>query len=148
MIVLDTNVVSELMRPEPAPAVRAWVLAQGRLDLYTTTVTVAEILYGVERLPDGKRKELLRSTAGEVFGAFQERLLPFDRRAAVHYAAVVDERDRFGRPINGFDAQIAAICRSNVATLATRNAKDFEGTGVPVLDPWADRLSSRAVKRG
>ena len=136
MIVVDTNVVSELMKPSPSAAVTDWVLARSGRELFTTSITLAEILYGIERLPGGRRKELLRTTAHDVFDAFGDQVLPFDRRAAVHYSSVVDTRDRLGLPIGGFDAQIASICRTHDAGLATRNAKDFEHTGVDVVDPW------------
>ena len=136
MIVLDTNVVSELMKAQPDESVAGWVLAQAAGDLYTTSVTLAEILYGIERLPDGKRKELLGTTASGVFDAFAEQVLPFDAGAAASYATIVATRDRLGLPINGFDAQIAAICLARGGGLATRNVKDFERTGVDVTNPW------------
>lgn len=136
MLVLDTNVVSELMRPSPSTSVLAWVREQGDAELYTTAITFAEIRYGIERLPDGRRKQLLRATSDEVFGGFEEQVLPFDARAALRYAAIVSERDRVGRPIDGFDAQIASICREHQAALATRNGPNFEHTGVELIDPW------------
>jgi predicted nucleic acid-binding protein len=136
MIVVDTNVVSELMRPSPSPAVGDWVRSQHGGELYTTAITVAEIRYGIERLDEGRRKELLRVTAGEVFAEFGEQLLPFDAAAAVHYALVVTHRDGLGLPIDGFDAQIAAICRANNAILATRNLKVFQHVGIEVINPW------------
>jgi toxin FitB len=136
MIVVDTNVASELMKRSPSPAVKNWVLARGGNELFTTSITLAEILYGVGRLPHGRRKELLRSTAEEVFAAFADRVLPFDSSAASHYAELVSNRDRLGRPIDGFDAQIAAICRGHRAALATRNVDDFDHTGVDLIDPW------------
>jgi predicted nucleic acid-binding protein len=105
-------------------------------DLYTTAITLAEIRYGIERLPDGRRKDVLRITTDNVFAAFEERVLPFDATAAVQYATIVSDRDRAGQPIDGFDAQIAAICRTRRAALATRNGKDFHGTGIDVIDPW------------
>ncbi len=135
MIVVDTNLVSELMRPSPSPVVVGWV-RQSEHDLYTTSITLAEIGYGIERLADGRRKRLLRSTAEEVFADFAERVLAFDAEAALVYATVVSGRDRAGLPIDGFDAQIAAICRVHRAALATRNAKDFQDTGIDVIDPW------------
>lgn len=138
MIVCDTNVVSELMRSEPSPVVAGWVRAHPADELYTTSITLAEVRYGIERLPGGKRKELLRRVAEEVFSAFEEQVLPFDAEAAGWYAAVVCERERAGFPIEGFDAQIAAICRARGATLATRNLKDFHGTGIEVVDPWEE----------
>ncbi len=136
MIVVDTNVASELMKPTPAPAVRDWVRARRGDELYTSAVTLAEIRYGIERLPGGRRKALLTTTAEDVFAAFEDQILPFDAEAAAQYALVVARRDRAGQPIDGFDAQIAAICRAHDATLATRNIKDFRDTGVSVVDPW------------
>jgi len=136
VIVVDTNVASELMKPTPAPAVRDWVRARRGDELYTSAVTLAEIRYGIERLPDGRRKALLTTTAEEVFAAFEDQILPFDAEAAAQYVLVVVRRDRTGQPIDGFDAQIAAICRAHDATLATRNIKDFRDTGVSMVDPW------------
>jgi toxin FitB len=136
MIVVDTDVASELMRPTPDARVVAWIRAQDAGELYTTSITVAEIGYGVERLPEGARKALLRATAAQVFSAFAEHVLTFDADAAGLYGAIVSARVRGGAPIEGFDAQIAAICRRHAATLATRNVKDFERTGVDVVDPW------------
>jgi len=136
VIVADTNVVSELMRAEPSPAVRAWVLARGHHELRITAITVAEILYGIERLPSGRRKDTLREAAVDVFSQFTEDVLPFDAAAATVYPEIVDQRDRQGTPISGYDAQIAAICRANDASLATRNEKDFAGVGVELINPW------------
>lgn len=136
MIVVDTNVVSELMRPSPAPAVRGWVGAQQAGGLCTTAVTVAEIRYGLERLDDGNRKDRLLAAADEVFTSFSDFVLPFDARAAACYAPIVAHRDRIGLPIDGFDAQIAAICQTYEAVLATRNVKDFRETGIGLIDPW------------
>ena len=142
MIVLDTNVVPELMRARPSPAVVGWLRDQRAADLYTTAVTVAEIRYGIERLPDGRRKDRLGSTADDVFAAFPEQILSFDAVAAVEYARVVARRERAGAPIDGFDAQIAAVCRVHAASLATRNLQDFKGTGIDVVDPWQEHVDS------
>ena len=136
MIVLDTNVVSELMKPSPAAAVAGWIRARTGSELYTTSITLAEILYGIARLPDGRRKELLGSAASEVFAAFQDQVLPFDSRAATQYAEVLRARGQLGLPIDGFDAQIASICRAHDAVLATRSLKDFRHTDVNLIDPW------------
>lgn len=136
MIILDTNVTSELMRPSPSPTVTAWVRTHRATELYTTSITLAEIWYGIERLPDGHRKDLLKTTAQEVFSDFAEQVLPFDVTAATEYAGIVIRRDRAGAPIDGFDAQIASICRAHGAVLATRNVKAFSGTGIVVIDPW------------
>lgn len=140
MIVVDTNVTSELMRPSPSPAVTAWVRAHTPAELYTTSITLAEVRYGIERLPSGRRRDLLRAAADDVFSAFPDQILAFDATAAVDYAGIVSSRDRAGAPIDGFDAQIAAICRVHGATLATRDVKDFHDTGIELTDPWdADR---------
>jgi len=135
VIILDTNVTSELMKTAPEPTVIAWVHAHAPA-LATTSITVAEIRYGIERLPAGRRKDQLVNAANEIFEMFADQVLPFDRRAALKYAAVVSARDRAGAPIDGFDAQIAAICHSHKAALATRNTKDFHGIGLELLDPW------------
>jgi predicted nucleic acid-binding protein len=136
VIVVDTNVVSELMKPLPSDAVVASVQSRRPTELYTTSITLAEIGYGIERLPDGRRKDELRTVAAEVFSAFVEQVLVFDSDAATEYAGIVSRRERAGRPIDGFDAQIAAICRANGAMLATRNVKHFRDTGIKVIDPW------------
>ena len=137
MIILDTNVVSELMRPEPAPQVAAWIRDRDRPELRTTSVTVAEIRYGIARLPDGRRKQALLAAAADIFRAFEDQVLPFDAAAAEHYAAIASNRERSGKPISGFGALIAAVCRSRGAALATRNLPDFDGTGIEIIDPWA-----------
>lgn len=134
MIILDTNVVSEMMRPEPDPTVVAWADAAGQL--HTTAITVAEVEYGIARLPDGRRKERLAAMAAEVFADFANVIVPFDARAAHRYAGIVAGRERDGLPIAAADAQIAAICASREATLATRNTRDFHGTAVAVVNPW------------
>jgi len=138
MIVLDTNVVSELMRATPEPAVLAWLQQTSSTGLCTTAVTVAEIRYGIARLPEGRRRQTLHQAANEIFAAFPRQVLPFDLAAATAYADVVAGRESDGNPISGFDAQIAAICRSQAATLATRNTKDFTDTGIPIIDPWQE----------
>lgn len=137
MIVLDTNVISELMKPAPSTVVRAWVSSQSSTSLFTTAVNVTEILYGIERLPQGRRKRQLRELVGDVFSAFDDKVLAFDHEAARAYASLVDRRSRLGRPVEGFDAQIAAICAVHGATLATRNLKDFVDTGISAVDPWS-----------
>ena len=139
MIVLDTNVLSELMRAEPSPAVKAWVRAQPSDDLCTTAVTVAEIGYGIARLPDGKRRSSLGRAAEDVFDAFAESILAFDDRAARRYGELVAQRDADGQPISGFDAQIAAVCLTRRASLATRNIDDFAGLDLVLINPWDHR---------
>jgi predicted nucleic acid-binding protein len=137
VIVLDTNVVSELMRGAPASAVVEWVDGQPATDLYLSAVTVAELLFGIARLPDGRRKSALAEQVEAMIREdFAHRVVAFDETAAAHYADIAARRERAGRPISAADAQIAAICRSHGAVLATRNAADFTGTGVVVIDPW------------
>jgi len=136
VIVLDTNVVSELMRASPAEVVVSWLRQQQRGSLATTAITVAEIQYGLARLPVGRRTTLLRHVTEDVLAAFAEQVLPFDDDAAGLYGDIAAGRERVGRPIDGFDAQIAAICRARGALLATRNTKDFLETGVDLVDPW------------
>lgn len=138
MIVLDTNVVSELMRPAPAASVVRWVDALPATSLYTTSVTRAEILFGIALLPKGRRRDAVASAAVAMFDEdFGGRVLDFGRDAALAFASIASARRRAGRPIAGFDAQIAAIARSVGAALATRNVDDFEGTGLEVVDPWS-----------
>jgi predicted nucleic acid-binding protein len=137
VIVLDTNVLSELMRSQPAAAVFAWVSAQPRAALHTTSVNKAEILYGIATLPEGRRRAALAAAAEAMFNDdFAGRVLPFDEEAAVHYAEIVAERRREGRPIEAFDAQIAATARVAGAELATRNVGDFAGCGLTLVNPW------------
>lgn len=138
MIVLDTSVVSELMRAEPAKAVVEWVGRQPPLGLFTTAVTEAEILLGVRLLARGKRRDRIEAAVRAMFGEdFAGRVLPFGSHAASVYARIASERKRAGRPIAAFDAQIAAIARCSGAAVATRNVADFEGCGVQVVDPWS-----------
>ncbi|MBK5071632.1 type II toxin-antitoxin system VapC family toxin [Budviciaceae bacterium CWB-B4] len=137
MIILDTNIVSEMMRARPDPAVLAWLDAQDTGQLSLTSITVAEILYGIARMPEGRRRDQLFEMAESVFEEdFSGRLLAFDEHAAVYYAELVAQRDAAGRPIGMADAQIAAICRCYDATLATRNIKDFEALGIVLINPF------------
>lgn len=137
MIVLDTNVLSELMRPAPNPVVVHWLDRHPARDVGTTSITVAEILYGIERLPAGRRQRTLAMLAAELFDQeFSGRLLTFDALAASHYAQKMAEAERNGTPVSMADGQIAAICETHGATLATRNTKDFEPLGVPLINPW------------
>jgi toxin FitB len=137
VIILDTNVVSELMKAAPRPGVVAWAVARPARDLVTTAITVAEVRYGLARLPRGRRRDALTAAADEVFAALPGAVLPFDADAAGAYAEVVVERDEAGRPISVLDAQIAAIARSRGAALATRNTADFDGLRLPLVDPWS-----------
>jgi len=138
MTILDTNVVSELIAMSPSEVVVHWISSQRLLDdLLLTAVTVAEILYGVELLPKGKRRDRLHQQARAMFAEdFAGRVLPFDEQAARAFAPITANRRAQGRPIAEFDAQIAAIARVHDATLATRNTDDFEGCGVRLINPW------------
>ena len=139
MIVWDTNVVSELMRPEPSEQVVAWTDRQPVDEVFITAITVGELLYGIGRLPTGRRRTELSELFDEMVAEdFEHRVLAFDAVAAAHYADLVVERERIGPPISMADAQIAAICRSHDATVATRNVDDFADVGVDIVNPWTD----------
>lgn len=137
MIVLDTNVVSELLRPAPAKQVEAWLSAQDGAEVYFTAVGEAELRHGVAILPAGRRRtSLAKVIEGILEEDFRDRILPFDRAAASAYAAIAAKRRAAGRPISQFDCQIAAIARAHEASVATRNTGDYEGCGIDVIDPW------------
>ena len=126
------------MRAQPAPAVLTWLGAQASWDLFTTSITRAEVFLGVERLPEGVRRRRLADAARIVFDRdFRDRVLPFDDDAAAHYASISAARERLGRRIAQLDAQIAAIARLRGASLATRDVGDFRDCGIEVIDPWS-----------
>ena len=137
MIVLDTNVVSELMRANPSESVVSWVDRHPAPEVFLTAITVAELLYGVARLPAGNRKaDLAIRIEAMLREDLEHNVVSFDETAAAHYADIVAHRERAGRPIGMADAQIAATCRSHGAVLATRNVDDFADTGVTIINPW------------
>ena len=137
MIILDTNVLSELLRPAPAGQVERWLAAQDGAKVYFTTVGEAELRLGVAMLPAGKRRAAFTAAIeGLLDEDFRDRILPFDRPAARAYATIAAERRAAGRPISQFDCQIAAIARAREATVATRNTSDYEGCGIELIDPW------------
>ena len=137
MIVIDTNVLSELMRPEPSPTVRAWILRAGSDMLRITAVTRAEILAGIFILPSGRRRDLLDAAARRTFAnGFEGNGLPFDDAAPDHYGRIVTRLRQAGRPASVPDRMIAAIARAHGAAVATRNVHEFEECGIVVLDPW------------
>ena len=137
MIVLDTNILSELMRSQPNESVLRWIGTHKATSLFITALTQAEILYGLELLPAGKRRNALKEAAKSMFDIdFARRILPFDAEAAQHFAVVAAKRRKIGRPIAQIDAQIAAIACSYQATLATRNVADFEECAIKILNPW------------
>jgi len=140
MIILDTNVISELMKAVPDNAVLSWLSACPAVDLYTTTITQAEILYGIMLLPPGKRRTAIESAADAMFNEdFAGRILPFGSDAVHPYARIASERSRSGHPISHFDAQIAAIASAAGATILTRNTRDFDRCAVRVVNPWKGR---------
>jgi predicted nucleic acid-binding protein len=137
MIILDTNVLSESLRPEPAAAVRLWMSAQVATSLFTTCICEAEMRYGVTLLPRGRRRVALEEAVRTIFSQdFADRVLPFDSAAATCFAEIAAARRTRGRPIADLDAQIASIARSRGAMLATRNAADFADCGVKIVSPW------------
>ena len=137
MILLDTNVISEVMQPRPEPAVMAWIDSQDPDELWTCTIVVAEVLSGLDLMPEGKRQQQLREKAEQMFSTlFADRIWAFDQAAARAYGAVLKTRKAMGRPIDEMDALIAAIALTNGATLATRNIPDFECCGIPLVNPW------------
>lgn len=134
---LDTNVLSELVRPRPSTAVVDWVDGQDADQLVITSLTAAEIRAGVALLEKGRRQRDIERQIEKLLGdTFGGRVLPFDVEATPAYAWLVAVRRRSGRPIGAFDAQIAAICLRHAAPLATRNTDDFEGIGLPLINPW------------
>ena len=134
---LDTNVLSELLRSQPDPSVLSWFAAQPAESLFVSAVTQAEMLLGARLLPAGKRRHALEAALRAMFDEdFAQRILPFDSSAVPSYVDVVASRRSAGRPISQFDAQIAAIALRHGRRLATRNVDDFDGCGLVVIDPW------------
>ena len=138
MIILDTNVLSELMRPRPDPAVVGWMASQPASSLYTTSITQAEILHGIMILTAGRRRSALETATAAMFAEdFDGRILGFGTDSAAPYARIAADRRRARRPISHFDAQIAAIAHTVGAAIATRNLSDFQDLGLRLVDPWA-----------
>ena len=139
MIVLDTNVVSEIMKPAPSEKVVHWLASQESSSVFTTVITQAEILYGIEVLPPGRRRRRLSDVVEDTFRLdFERRILSFDEESGRHYARIRASRKAVGRPIAQFDAMIAAIAHVQRAALATRNTADFERCGIRLINPWTD----------
>ena len=137
MIILDTNVLSEIMKPAPSPRVSTWLASQPATELFTTSITEAEIFLGIELLPQGKRRQSLLSDAEAMFAKdLGGRILGFDSDSGRLFAKVVAHRRALGKPINHLDAQIAAIVRLRGAQLATRDVADFSDCGISLIDPW------------
>ncbi len=137
-LLLDTNVVSELLRPSPNPAVESWIAARLASELYFSAIGEAELRYGVAMLPEGQRKDALAAAIeGILREDFEDRILPFDSSAARAYANIAAGHRAAGRTVAPADCQIAAIAHSRAMTVATRNVRDFEDIGIEVVDPWA-----------
>jgi predicted nucleic acid-binding protein len=136
MIVLDTNVVSEAMKPEPHKAVRAWLNDQVAETLYVSSVTLAELLFGIGSLPAGKRKDVLAQALDGLMGLFRDRVLPFDTAAARHYAELAVTARAAGRGFPTPDGYIAAIAASRGFIVASRDTAPYEAARVTVIDPW------------
>jgi len=137
MIVLDTNVISEVLRPIPEPAVLDWLRSMRRSELWTSSVVVAELFSGVDLMRAGKRQQALREKMEQMVSTiFTGRILTFNFEAARAYGPILATRQRMGRPIDEMDALIAAAALANGATLATRNIADFEHCGIPLVNPW------------
>jgi toxin FitB len=140
MIVLDTNVISELLRPAAAPPVLAWFANHEGSSLFVTALTAAELLSGAETMPPGRKRTFLQTSIEEILEVvYAGRILPFDESAARAYAAIVAAHKRAGRPISTLDAAIAAIAKTHRAALATRNTADFAHCGIRLIDPWTGR---------
>jgi predicted nucleic acid-binding protein len=138
MIVLDTNVVSEAMRSEPHPCVRAWLNDQAAETLYLSSVTLAELLFGIAALPDGKRKDMLTQTLDGLLGLFRDRFLPFDTDAARRYAELAVTARADGRGFPTPDGYIAAIAASRGFIVASRDTSPFAAAGLSVINPWEE----------
>lgn len=137
MIVLDTNVLSELMRSEPADAVLHWMASQPIAALYVTSFSYAEILLGIGLMPEGRRRQRLAEQAQGMFAdEFAGHVLSFDQSAAAAYAAIASQRQQAGNRINAIDGMIAAIAQVHGAAVASRDS-DLAGCGVPLINPWA-----------
>ncbi len=136
MIVLDTNVVSEAMKPEPHPSVRAWLNDQAAETLYLSSVTLAELLFGIAALPAGKRKDMLAKALDGLMGLFRDRILPFDIDAARRYAELAVTAQTGGRGFPTPDGYIAAIAASRGFIVASRDTAPYEAAGVSVINPW------------
>jgi predicted nucleic acid-binding protein len=138
MIILDSNVLSETLKPRPAEVVARWLAAQDPANIFTTTIAQAEMLYGVELLPDGKRRTRLLDTVEKIFADFGTRILPFDEIAARHFARIVAAREKVGHTLPQLDAMMLAIALSQQAAVATRNVGHFEECGIQIINPWTD----------
>ncbi|TDQ56863.1 hypothetical protein EV658_1153 [Phaeovulum veldkampii DSM 11550] len=137
MIILDTNVISELLRPAPEPKVEHWLSAQDGLNVYLTSISEAELRYGLAIMGNGKRRAALVDAVDRILREdLAGRILPFDSDAAQSFATIAASRRAAGRPIAQADCQIASIAHTRGATVATRNTPDFEGCEIDLINPW------------
>jgi toxin FitB len=136
VIILDTNVTSELMRVRPDSAVTGWLAEQSPVELFSTVITVSEISYGLERLPRGRRRKSLEQAYQAIFISMADHILPFDVEAALLYGRLVAGKERVGIAMDPLDAQIACIAACHSAMIATRNERDFADCGVRLVNPW------------
>lgn len=140
MIILDTNVISETQRPSPSPKVMAWMDGLDPSSTYITAITAAELVFGVNRLPDGKRRTKLSQAVSAILEIdFHERILPFDTAAALYFGPLAAEAEKAGKRVSFADGAIAAIARANKSCpIATRDERPFFAMGIEVIDPWAE----------
>ena len=140
MILLDTNIVSVAMAPAPPRPVIDWLNRQDTVTLYVSTITIAEIAYGLRVLPDGRRRQSLAERFDTfMVEGFEQRVLDFDKRAALLYGDVMSRRRAMGRPLSALDGQIAAIARANHLSVATRNVRDFEHCDLDLINPFEEQ---------
>ncbi|MDZ7683855.1 MAG: type II toxin-antitoxin system VapC family toxin [Gammaproteobacteria bacterium] len=144
MILVDTNVVSEVMRPKPSGVVLDWLNTTPTATLYISSISIAEIEFGLQSLPDGQRRDFLTKRFEQfIEQGFEHRTLYFDAAAAFAYGDIMGRCRRAGRPMSILDGQIAAITMANHATLATRNVGDFSASGIDVINPWTEKSGRR-----
>jgi predicted nucleic acid-binding protein len=137
MIVIDTNVISELMKPSPQLSVVKWLDKQDVMQLFVSTITIAEISYGISVLPDGQRKRSIEDSFNKALNeAFKHRILSFDENAAHSYGKIMGHRKMLGRPMSIPDGQIAAIALTHNFSIATRNVRDFMDCEVGIINPF------------
>ncbi len=137
MILIDTNIISEMMKHKPDPSVIGWIDKQNFLELYVSTINIAEILYGIRALPQGKRRVFLEEAFKKMIQeVFEYRVLGFDENAADNYGSIMSQRKSLGRPLGILDGQIAAIAKANYLDIATRNIKDFSDCGINLINPF------------
>ncbi|OZG62235.1 plasmid stability protein StbB [Bifidobacterium lemurum] len=133
-ILVDTNVISEFYKPTPNPTVIAWLKQND--GAYISSITIMEMMYGLWRMPQGARRSVMAETIKRTMRNYENRILTFDRDAGIRCSLIRADLDAHGHPVGLADAQIAAIAQANDCTLATRNTKDFQHTGVPLVNPW------------